>query len=560
VTQSAVAFAFAAAVLGGACGRPPAPPPRNDAAVPAPWTAGACDADGHGWCAAYPRPTGAKLNRLWGSDPRDVWAVGDVGTILHYDGERWTRSPSGTQDSLVAISGRGPGDAWAIGKNRTLLHLSGGAWKTVEMPKLENEEELADLLVLPNGEAWIVGGMVQRSGLQEDIVNRCVVGHFDGAAWRFDEEDSCGPLGRVWGRAPNNVWADGGDAVYWNGRSLTKNPKEKPGAIVGRHGRASGWRLALEWGGGGAGPLVDPRRPKAGPGDVRDFWAFGPDDVWAIGVRGGLMHFDGTRWSRGDDPIALSAVAARAADDVWAVGADETLLHFDGHDWRSWRIPGAGGHRSIAVAAPALNDVFVLKASEQLLRFDGKRWTSVISKPPEAGEMYSLFARASDDVWVGAATGLLHWNGRVVETFALDFEPRQLFGNARELWAGGRLHRWDGSRMILPPGQPGPDGKGLFLAGGAMVGDTVWLAGAKWISSFAAGRLEPVKEAPDYLRTLWATPSGEIWAASAISVVHGHGSTWTVEQAPGLSEITTMGGAGDGLVWLLGREGLLFRR
>ena len=95
--------------------------------------------------------------------------------------------------------------------------------------------------------------------------------------------------------------------------------------------------------------------------------------------------------------------------------------------------------------------------------------------------MYSLFARAPDDVWVGAATGLLHWNGRVVETFALDFEPRQVFGNARELWAGGRLHRWDGSKMILPPGQPGPDGKGLFLAGGGMVGDTLWLAGAKWI-------------------------------------------------------------------------------
>ena len=68
-----------------------------------------------------------------------------------------------------------------------------------------------------------------------------------------------------------------------------------------------------------------------------------------------------------------------------------------------------------------------------------------------------------------------------------------------------------------------------------------------------------MKEAPEYLKTLWATPSGEIWAASGTSVVHGQGASWTVEQAPGLSEITTMGGA-DGLVWLLGREGLLFRR
>ena len=64
------------------------------------------------------------------------------------------------------------------------------------------------------------------------------------------------------------------------------------------------------------------------------------------------------------------------------------------------------------------------------------------------------------------------------------------------------MHRWDGSKMILPPGQPGPDGKGLFLAGGVMVGDTLWLAGAKSISRFAGGRVEQVKEAPEYLKTV----------------------------------------------------------
>src|SRR5215470_10513682 len=116
--------ALACALLAAGCGHPSAPPAAGDAAAAAPWTAGACEPGGHGWCAAYPRPTGAKLNRLWGTAPDDVWAVGDVGTILHFDGERWTRFPSGTRDSLVAIGGRGVGDAWAIGKYRTLLRLS----------------------------------------------------------------------------------------------------------------------------------------------------------------------------------------------------------------------------------------------------------------------------------------------------------------------------------------------------------------------------------------------------------------------------------------------------
>ena len=156
-------------------------------------------------------------------------------------------------------------------------------------------------------------------------------------------------------------------------------------------------------------------------------------------------------------------------------------------------IPGTGGRCPIAVAAPALNDVCVLKASEQLMRFDGKRWTSVISKPPKAGEMYSLFARAPDDVWVGAATGLLHWNGRVVETFVLDFEPRHLRERARAV-GRGTLHRWDGSKMILPPGTPGPDGKGLFLAGGGTVGGWAVAGGREVDLALAGGRVEQVKE------------------------------------------------------------------
>jgi hypothetical protein len=430
------------------------------------------------------------------------------------------------------------------------------------MPELLHEEQLADLTVLPNGEAWIVGGIVERSGVQEDVANHCLVGRYDGAAWRFDEDDGCGPLGRVWARAANDVWADGGDVVHWNGRYLTKNPKEKRGAIVGRHGRASGWRLAIGWGGGGTGDLVDARRPKTERKNVRDFWAFNADDVWAIGADGALAHFDGQRWSHGDAPIELRAVAARAADDVWAFGAQQTLLHFDGHDWRSWRLPGSDSAYPIAVAAtasaPAI-DVWVL-TSAALWRFDGQRWTTIATKPKDR-EMFSLFARAPNDVWVGAGVRLLHWNGRAIETFDLDFEPRLLWGNARELWAGMRLHRWDGSKMVIPPELAGPDGKGLTVGSAVATPDALWLINWPTISRVTGGRVETIRDlrALKSINGFWVSPSGEIWVTSAQGVSHGSGSTWTVEPGPGLGEITAIGGA-DGVVWMFGPQGLLFRR
>jgi len=566
LTCRMVSIAYGAALLIAACGRPSAPAkPAADTVAAESWSAGICSADR--WCWAHPRPTGIKLNRLWGTSPSDVWAVGEGGTILHFDGVRWSRIASGTTDSLVAIGGRAAGDAWAIGSGRTLLRLSGGAWQPVALPELENEEELADLLVLPNGEAWIVGGSTKKSLANEDIVSRCLIGHTDGGAagaWKLDEESECGPLGRVWGASPDDVWADGGDVVHWNGRYLTVNPKQKPAPIVGRHGYASGWKLTLDWGGGGIGPLVDPHRPNTSPGDARDFWAWGPDDVWAISKDGGLMHFDGKRWSRGDAPVALRAVAARAIDDVWAVGSHASLLHYDGRRWQSSPLPRPGGSVPVAIAVPAANEVWVLTGRE-LLRIDGKRWTTVVASPgPAPPELTSFVVRGPNDVWVAAGTKLLHWNGQAVETIDVDFNATRIFGDARELWVGWPLHRWDGGKMVIPPEAAGTDGKGLHFTAGAIGGDALWLLDGNRISRLAGGRLEVVKKdlrangQPELrLDAIWAGPSGEIWAGGT-HMVRGKGDSWTIDERSSAAEITSVGGA-DGLVWALSRDGLLFR-
>ena len=315
---------------------------------------------------------------------------------------RWSRSAAAA-----------PGDAWAIGKNRTLLRLSGGAWKAVEMPKIENEEQLADLLVLPNGEAWIVGGTTKSSLVGEELTSLCFVGHYDGAAWRFDEDEDCGPLGRVWGAAPDNVWADGADVVYWNGRILTKNPRQKAGARSsdGMAARADGsWRAS----GAGAAPAssMDPRGNQASIGDVRDFWAFGPEDVWAIGANGALTHFDG------------SALVTRRRSGCAACGRRARGRRRLGDRSRRRRcctsMGATGGHgacpeRPAAIRSPLPRPRQATSGCSrpvELMRFDGKRWTNVLSKPPNA-EMFSLFARTPNDVWVGAGSKLLHWNGRV---------------------------------------------------------------------------------------------------------------------------------------------------
>src|SRR5207253_10548542 len=50
-------------------------------------------------------PTSADLFGLWGNSASDVFAVGDAGTILHFNGTSWTdRKSTRLNSSHVAIS------------------------------------------------------------------------------------------------------------------------------------------------------------------------------------------------------------------------------------------------------------------------------------------------------------------------------------------------------------------------------------------------------------------------------------------------------------------------
>ena len=75
------------------------------------WPAGA-QVQGGGWEWQNPLPQGNTLSGVWGNSGSDVFAVGEGGTILHYDGESWSAMSSGTTNWLNSVWGSSGGDAF----------------------------------------------------------------------------------------------------------------------------------------------------------------------------------------------------------------------------------------------------------------------------------------------------------------------------------------------------------------------------------------------------------------------------------------------------------------
>lgn len=79
--------------------------------------------DGSTWSRADATATHALESSLgiWGSDPNDIWAVGQNGSVRHYQGTTWNAVPL-TSDTIVGVSGTGPDDVWMLTSAGAILH------------------------------------------------------------------------------------------------------------------------------------------------------------------------------------------------------------------------------------------------------------------------------------------------------------------------------------------------------------------------------------------------------------------------------------------------------
>ncbi len=234
------------------------------------------------WSMIYPSLTNADLRDAWGLDADDMWAVGEYGTIVHYDGARCSVVESSTDEDLVAVHGRARDDVWCVG-GRQVLHWNGIRWRVV----FEGPDPIIMLSTIwcAGPDDVFVGGQTRIDGELESTVLRLVgdrasttimpadIGQYPHLLWQPDPD---GPLllasySRLY-RYRNSRWIPLDSQTYFysvdGAIAVGRNPDDDDSSLFGFDDTGEPYSLCpdapLGSGWSGAEAIVDARVPVAG--------------------------------------------------------------------------------------------------------------------------------------------------------------------------------------------------------------------------------------------------------------------------------------------------------
>ena len=69
-----------------------------------------------------------RLSGVWGTSSENVFAVGDDGIILYYNGTNWSKMTSGTMADFLGIWGASADQVYAVGRYGTIQYYDGTTW------------------------------------------------------------------------------------------------------------------------------------------------------------------------------------------------------------------------------------------------------------------------------------------------------------------------------------------------------------------------------------------------------------------------------------------------
>lgn len=586
-------------------GSPPdAGAPASDAGPTRP--PNVCSSDG--WCWAGFGIQNNALHAVAGDPTRDLWAVGELGTALHFDGERWAVQWTPTRELLRAVWS-GAGEVWAVGEHGTVVHNTGSGWGAETVPGIPWGSSLRG--VWASGDSvWVAGTngilLERRAGAWSSVEAAAgsswnavwasgdevwVVGdagavlHRGGEGWARVDAGVSQDLLAVSGRS-GEVWIAGDAGALRRYQAESQTWQAPPGEGPAPQGRLAALHLDADvalvanelgqlftWDGAGTCPVPGdagaPEQPCSEWRGVRSTGSELPifglvgsgDTALGVGALGAVTRWDGeTRTSISEAARDSYLDIAGSAGQLWIAG--DRLLALEGERWREVSLDSP---RAVYAVQPLLDGRTLIAGTAGLARgYAGDAWHDM----DVGGDawLHALFSDGQSGWLVGSrggSWGLL--NGRTWVRLETPTERDLLAvfglpsGNVWAVGAGGVTLRHDGRAWAEIPSGPSDAVSAELRAVWGSADDDVWAVGTGGTALHWDGvAWSPVgEEAAFSLNALWGRARDDVWAAgSGGTLLHYDGSSWQAEFSGTTQALHGLWGTPSRL-WAVGEHGTI---
>jgi len=376
------------------------------------------------------------VRSMWASQDDSVWAVGDKGLVLRYDGHDFVPvAPVPTLENLYGVAGAA-GTVVVVGAKGTAMAWRDGRWTDLAPPAAA--ADLYGVGVLGQDDIYVAG----QGGL---------ILHLSGGQWEQTETGIDFDLYAIWASPTGGVFAagEGGSILELKGSSWVRQQVGTPVTRFRSIWRASdGTMFAVGSSGAVAiyNKLVwklevtnDPSEP---PRDLYQVFGFGPDEVFAVGSGGIVLRRDAKKW--GVQTVAgpynvtadLRCIAGRLLPDgkrqLFAAGLGGAALELVDKKWVD-RTLGVT-RKLFGVHCRGDGEVVAVGEHGLVLTYKGGRFGTIAS-----GTDANLNAISGDFV-VGDHGTLLFWStgSFVVVPTSTEEDLSDVWAEGDSAWAVGR--------------------------------------------------------------------------------------------------------------------------
>lgn len=363
----------------------------------------------------------------------NLWAVGDQGRVVRFDGTQWREYESGTSANLRAVLPLPDGRVLAGGTGGTMVLYEEGRWSTLvtgtgcpitSMARLGDDSAIAVGGEYDSASGRFCGRIfLYSSGQWQPIESeqplprlrrvrsagdKLLLCGDDGTAFRWSEEGAKRLPGRLrYDLHDILTLNDGQLLICGDGGTVLQEVAARTGAETVDDSRQKKWR-AISAG--------ETNRT------LRCLCPIGGDSLLAAGDSGTVLHIEGDRVRQVTIPqqLRIHDLWCSSARSVFAVCDNATILHFDGDNWRIAH-QGSVDTALLAITGFGPHDIFAVGDNGYALRYDGLMWRQIETGVQQ--ELYGLWGQDSQHLLaVGGGGIILRWNGERWKTFGAGTE------------------------------------------------------------------------------------------------------------------------------------------